>query len=89
MSLRVQSTLAIVIVVGVFLLPSTVAISPVNSPAWDLQDLPAFPVPLLLAGVFACGLLLSALRLGLGFLANASHPIAQVPLFELDCALIR
>ena len=90
MSLRVQSALAIIIVVGVFLLPSTFAIyQAVNGGAWNLQDVESFPVQLLVPVLFLFVLALSPVRLAIALQPDVTHPLAQVPLFELECALLR
>ena len=90
MSLRVQSTLAIIVVVGVFLLPSTFAIyRAVNGTAWNLQDAQGSLAPLLVPMLSLFVLALSPVRLAIALQPDVTHPIAQVPLFELECALLR
>lgn len=76
--------------VAVFLLPSTFAIyRAVNGTAWNLQDVHSFPTQLLAPAISAFTLLLAPIRLAIAPMADATHPVTQVPLFELDCALIR
>lgn len=80
-------------IVGVFLLPSTIAIyAAVNGTAWDLLDL---QLPPLLESLTAAAALFGAAVAGWQVLFSALGPEvtrplhASVPLFELDCALIR
>jgi O-antigen ligase len=87
--LRLLSALTVLIVVAVFLLPSTIAIyTAVNGTAWDLLDVPwgELLVPALVA-TFALALLISVL---LPLLTpEVTHPVSgHARLFELDCALI-
>ena len=75
--------------VAVFLLPSTIAIyTAVNGTAWNLQDLSTFPSQLLAPAIPAF-VLASPVRLAVALMADVTHPVAHVPLFELECALIR
>jgi len=81
------------VIVGVFLLPSTIAIyAAVNGTAWDLQDLELAPLLELLATAAAMFSIApsAAQVLFPALYPEVTHPLAQtVPLFELDCALIR
>ncbi|MBZ5648018.1 MAG: hypothetical protein LAN37_12430 [Acidobacteriia bacterium] len=91
--MRVLSGLMVIATVAVFLLPSTIAIyAAVNGTAWDLQDLQDLPLIELLvpvAALFAlasppAGIVFAALR------HEVTHALTSgVPLFELECALIR
>lgn len=88
--MRLVSALIAVAVVAVFLLPSTIAIcTAVNGMAWDLQDLSTFPSQLLAPALSAFSLNRAPLRPAIALKADVTHAIAYVPLFELDCALIR
>ena len=91
MNLRVVSWLATVVVVAVFLLPSTFAIyRAVNGTAWNLQDVHSFPTQLLLPALSLFAFNADPVRIAIALLQpDVTHPVAQVPLFELDCALIR
>jgi len=93
MLVRILSVLVAAAVAAVFLLPSTMALyAAVNGTAWDLQDLQdldAFPSQLLGPAVSAFFVATSPVRLAIALRADATHPIAHVPLFELDCALLR
>ncbi len=77
--------------VAVFLLPSTFAISrAVDGTAWNLQDVQTFSVQLLAPAVSLFAASSSPVHTVVGLLqADVTHPVAQVPLFALDCALIR
>ena len=90
MLVRVVSILMAATVVAVFLLPSTIAIyAAVNGTAWDLQDLSSFPSQLLSPAVSAFVLATVSLCLAIALKADVTHPLARVPLFELECALLR
>ncbi len=76
--------------VAVFLLPSTFAIyRAVNGTAWNLQDAQTFSAQLLAPAISLFAALSSPVHIVLLLQADVAHPVAQVPLFELDCALIR
>ncbi len=76
--------------VAVFLLPSTFAVyRAVNGTAWNLQDAQSFPSQLLVPAVSLFAVISSPVRIVALLQADVTHPVAQVPLFELDCALIR
>ncbi len=89
--MRVLSTLMALAMVAVFLLPSTFAIyRAVNGTAWNLQDVQSFPSHLLVPAVSFFAALRSPVHIVVALLQpDVTHPVAQVPLFELDCALIR
>lgn len=90
--LRILSGLMALAVVAVFLLPSTIAIyAAVNGTAWDLQDLPVDPLLEILSPAAAMFSMASPpTRVFAALQAEVTHPPApHVPLFELDCALIR
>ncbi len=89
--MRVLSTLMALAMVAVFLLPSTFAIyRAVDGTAWNLQDAQSFPSQLLAPAVSLFAALSSPVHIVVALLqADVTHPVAQVPLFELDCALIR
>ncbi len=92
MSLRTLAGLLAVAVAAVFLLPSTMAIyAAVNGTAWDLTDLT--DLPRIELHTAAAMLTVAAPAAGLAFAAltpAVTHPLSDhVPLFELDCALIR
>ncbi len=76
--------------VAVFLLPATLAISTeVNGTAWNLQDLTTCASQLLAPAV-AIFTPASAVPVAVVLLADVTHhPVTHVPLFELECALIR
>ncbi len=89
--MRVLSTLMALAMVAVFLLPSTFAIyRAVNGTAWNLQDVQSFPSQLLGPAVSLFAVITSPIHIVVALRqADVTHPVAQVPLFELDCALIR
>lgn len=89
--MRALSTLMALAMVAVFLLPSTFAIyRAVNGTAWNLQDGESFPSQLLGPAVSLFAGIRSPVHIVVALLQpDATHPVAQVPLFELDCALIR
>lgn len=89
--MRIVSVLVAVGVVAVFLLPSTIAIyAAVNGTAWDLQDIQTFPTQLLISALALFAVAGCSVRRVVALLkADATHPLVSVPLFELDCALIR
>ena len=77
--------------VAVFLLPSTFAIyRAVNGTAWNLQDVQSLPSQLLAPAISLFAVLNSPVHIVVALLQpDVTHSVAQVPLFELDCALIR
>jgi hypothetical protein len=86
---RLLSAVAILTIIAVFLLPSTIAIyTAVNGTAWDLLDVPAgkLLVPALVATLLFAFLPASFTPL---LTPEVTHSVsARVPLFELECALI-
>jgi phospholipid N-methyltransferase len=80
-----------VAMVAVFLLPSTFAIyRAVNGTAWNLQDVQSSPSQLLAPVISLFAVVHFPVRITVALLqADVTHPLARVPLFELDCALIR
>ncbi len=90
MFVRILSALTAAAVVAVSLLPSTMALyAAVNGTAWDLQDLDTFPSQLLSPAVSAFALGVSPVRLAPALRTDVTRPLAYVPLFELECALLR
>ncbi len=89
--MRALSALMALAMVAVFLLPSTFAVyRAVDGTAWNLQDVQTFPVQLLAPALSLFAVTSSPVHMVVVLLqADLSHPVAQVPLFELDCALIR
>ena len=75
---------------AVFLLPSTIAVyAAVNGTAWDLQDLQLAPLLELMGSLLLVFALTCPTDPVFSLLApEVTHPVAPVPPFELDCALI-